>query len=198
MLPTPHRRLSLKQKLPLLICGLVLAVVVVDSAASYGSVRTASLAVGRERLRSVTDQIAELLSAATGKTDSALRVVTADSALVRFLKTPSEANKAAALAFLRRPSATASQRISVELWNANRELLLSTAPGVTALHGPASRELEVAASGARHTAIGRLRLENDTIVFPIVGAVMIAGKPVGYYVDWRRLASSPVSYRACS
>ncbi len=192
MLPTPHRRLSLKQKLPLLICGLVFAVVVVDSAASYGAVRNASLAVGRERLRSVTDQIAELLSAAAGKTDSALRVVTADSALVRFFKSPTEANKAAALAFMRRPSVNASQRISIELWNANRELLLSTAPGATALHGPASRELAVA-SGGRHTAVGRLRIENDTVVLPIVGAVMAAGTPIGYYVEWRRLASSPQS-----
>ena len=113
MPPTPHRRLSLKQKLPLLICGLVLAVVVVDSAASYGSVRNASLAVGRERLRSVSEQIAELLTTATSKTDSAMRVAAAGQFLViRFLQSPSEANKAAALTYLRRPSGAPSQRVS--------------------------------------------------------------------------------------
>jgi signal transduction histidine kinase len=193
MPPTPHRRLSLKQKLPLLICGLVLAVVVVDSAASYGAVRNASLAVGRERLRSVSEQIAELLTTATGKTDSAMRVAEADSFVVRFLQSPSAANRAAALTYLRRPSGAPSQRVSDELWDAKRELVLSTAPGITALHGPATTEFDLATAAPRHTAVGRLRLENDTVVLPIVGAVVVAGKPLGYYVEWRRLASAPQS-----
>ncbi len=191
MSPTPPRRLSLKQKLPLLICGLVLGVVALDSAASYGSVRTASLAVGRERLRSVSDQIAELLAVSATKTDSVLRVAAADNAVVRFLESPSERNKAAAMTYMRRPSASSSQRLSVELWNAKRELALTTAPGVTALHGPATLEFDVASAGPHHTAVGRLRVENDTVVLPIVGAVMASGKPIGYYVEWRRIASTP-------
>ena len=135
MPPTaPTRRLSLKQKLPLLICGLVLAVVAADSAASYGTVRTAALAVGRERLRSVSDQIAGLLAASATKTDSVLRVAAADSAIVRYLESPSERNKSAALSYMRRPVSSGSQRLSVELWTASRELALSTAPGLTALH----------------------------------------------------------------
>ena len=190
MPPTPHRRLSLKQKLPLLICGLVLGVVALDSAASYGAVRTASLAVGRERLRSVSDQIAGLLAVSATKTDSVLRVAAADSSVVRFLESPSEGNKAAAMTYMRRPSASSSQRISVELWNAKRELAISTAPGITTLHGPATFEFDMASTGARHTAVGRLRIENDTVVLPIVGAVMVRGAPIGYYVEWRRIAST--------
>jgi signal transduction histidine kinase len=185
------RQLSLKQKLPLLICGLLLGVVVIYSVASYRSVRNEALAIGRERLHTVADQIGDLLAVSATRTDSALRVAARDSAIVRYLQSPATATELPALAVIRRTTPASSQRIVVELWDTQGKLLLSSAPGVAAPHGDVSAEFKRAATAEHHSAIGRLRVERDTTVLPEVAAVIAGGRPIGYYVAWRRIVSTP-------
>lgn len=184
-------RLSLKQKLPLLICGLLLALVLLDTAASYGSVKSVSLAVGRERLSSVTDQLAELFTASVTNTEHALRAAAGDSAIARYFRARTEGNRATALAAMNKPGPAAQQRIVAELWSLDGHLVLSSAAGAARPHGDVGAELARAADAPRYLALGRLRAEHDTIVVPITAAVIDRGRPVGYYLEWRRIASTP-------
>lgn len=184
--------MSLTRRLPLLICALLLGVVVLDSAASYRSVKNASLAVGRERLRSVTDQLADAFKASVMNTEKTLRAQASDSAYLDYLRSPSPRSRAAALAAMRKATPTsAQQRIVVELWSAQQALALTTADSSTAPHADAMRELGEASAGPRYLSIGRLRIERDTVVLPIVAAVLDGGKPIGYYLEWRRIAAPP-------
>lgn len=186
----PHvHRLSLKQKLPLLTCGLLLAVVVADTAASYRSVRDTSLAVGLDRLRSVTDQLAGLFTTFVTNTEQALRTNAGDGAIARYLRAPTGRNREAALAAMRAPRSTGAQTMVVELWNDRRRLALSSDSGAGAPHGDVDAELREASTGPRHVALGRLRIERDKAVVPMVAAVLDGGRPIGYYVEWRRISS---------
>lgn len=191
MLRSYFDRLSLKQKLPLLICGLVLLVVLLDSGASYRSIRTVSEAVGRERLNSVAVQTAEILKTSVANTERAMHTTTSDSALVRYVSAPTAANRPAALAFMTKAGPGTQTRIADELWSAERQLLLSTVPGPPEPHADVGAEIAQASAGPRHFAMGRLRIEHDSVVLPVVGALTDNGRVLGYYVEWRRVSSTP-------
>jgi signal transduction histidine kinase len=185
-----YQRLSLKQKLPLLICGLLLGVILLFAGATYRSVENASLAVGRERLRSVTNQLGDLLNASMAVTEKRLRATSGDSAFAKFIRSPTPANKAAALAVMRKGGADTLQRIVSELWSPAHELLLSTGLSETVAHGNADAEIDLASRGPRFLAIGRFRVEHDTVVMPVVSAVPSIEAPLGYFVEWRRVAGT--------
>lgn len=188
-----YQRLSLKQKLPLLICGLLFGVILIFAGATYRSVENASLAVGRERLRGVTDQLGELLNTSVTGLEKRLRTASGDSALAKFIRSPTPANRAAALAAMRKGGADTVQRIVGELWSPAHELLLSTGPDEKAAHGDVDREIELASRGPRFLTIGRFRVEHDTVVAPAVSAVPSEEAPLGYYVEWRRVVGTPKS-----
>src|SRR5436190_7781512 len=59
------RSLSLQQRLPLLISMLLLAIMVTFSWISYIGVRSAALETGKERLRSLADQLSAMFSRST-------------------------------------------------------------------------------------------------------------------------------------
>lgn len=119
--------LPLSRKLPLLVCGLLVGVTVLQTVASYGDVRASGEAVARERLRAVTTQLAGMLATSATNSVTTLQREAGDSAYSRFLRAPTSANRAAALAVMRKPRPGASQRIVTELWSAQQDLLLSTA-----------------------------------------------------------------------
>src|ERR1700730_9987902 len=54
------RNLSIRQQLPLLICLLLLSLILSFGAVSYFGVRRATLGIGQERLKSLTEQLASL------------------------------------------------------------------------------------------------------------------------------------------
>src|ERR1700749_2871066 len=54
------RNLSIRQQLPLLICLLLISLIVVFGAISYLGIRSATLGIGQERLRSLTEQLTSL------------------------------------------------------------------------------------------------------------------------------------------
>ncbi len=173
--------------------GLLLAVVLLDSAASYESVKSASLAVGRERLRSAVDQVAELMSTSAANTQRTMQTAASDSTLVHFLRAPGAAGRAAALATIRKPGAATSQKIAAELWNAQRQLVITSATESAAPHGDIAAEIDRASAAPNHVAIGRLRIERDTIVLPIVAAVLDGDRSIGYYAEWHRVVTTPAA-----
>ena len=150
-----YQRLSLKQELPLLICGLLLGVILIFAGATYRSVENASLAVGRDRLRSVTDQIRDLLNTSMAGLEKRLRVMSGDSALAKYIRSPTPANKAAALAVMRKGSGDTTQRVVPELWSPAHDLLLSTGPDERVAHGNADPEIDFASRGRRSRGIRR-------------------------------------------
>src|SRR5213593_3564067 len=57
----PQSRMSIRHKLPLLICSLLMAVVIAYSWAVYSESKRAALGAARERLRGVTRQLSGLM-----------------------------------------------------------------------------------------------------------------------------------------
>ncbi|HEV8409356.1 MAG TPA: hypothetical protein VGQ30_02530, partial [Gemmatimonadaceae bacterium] len=116
-----------------------------------------------------------------------------DSTLTRFLRAPTAASRAAALTTMRKPGAQNSQKIAAELWNARGDFLATSAADTAAPHGDLAAEIARAGAAPNHVAIGRLRAEHDTVVLPVVAAIVDAGHPIGYYAEWRRVVTTPAA-----
>jgi hypothetical protein len=54
------RNLSIRQQLPLLICLLLLSLILLFGAVSYYGIRSATLGIGQERLRSLSEQLTSM------------------------------------------------------------------------------------------------------------------------------------------
>src|SRR5436853_577969 len=117
--------LSIRVKLPLLICALLLAVAGSFSWAAYRGVSQAVVTTASDRLGSVTTQIAGLLQTSATQLLANARAV-ADSPAVRaYLRAPTPRMRAAALAALRPVGPAAQQIADVELVSTGGVRLLS-------------------------------------------------------------------------
>src|SRR5438132_1676193 len=135
--PKPHNRLfhsfftglSIKQRLPLLIVVLLGGVIVASTWAAHEGVKDSARKVGRERLLNLTQQLANLQQQSNvtllGKTFAGAN----DPAVRTFLKTPSGNARLAALAALKPFTPRDPSVLQVELWDANRSLVLTIPEG---------------------------------------------------------------------
>jgi signal transduction histidine kinase len=182
--------MSIQQKLPLLVSGFLLVVIVLYSWASYEAVRAASLDVARQRLVSLTDQLAQLFDQSTKNEEKALRTLASDTAVDEFVASAGRLSKTAALEALRKSGPRPEITMRAELLDANGAPLLSLHPEPAERHEELSGDLAKAAVGPDFAAVGRLRLINDTLVYPEVAAVVVANKPAGFVVRWRRVQAT--------
>ncbi|HBB86531.1 MAG TPA: hypothetical protein DC047_02820 [Blastocatellia bacterium] len=184
--------ISIKHRLPLLIGALLLGVIVAATWASYRGVKESALAVGTQRLQTLTKQLALLLQQSNilllGKTFNSAN----DPAIRAFLQSPSPATRSGASAVLKQLMPPQDlNSLQVELWNKNHELVL-TMPEDAA---PQSLDLEAefkATDVEPFKTSGPMRVIKDVIVAPGTVAVKDnSGRLIGYLVWWRRASTTP-------
>jgi PAS domain S-box-containing protein len=151
-------------------------------------VRESALEAGRQRLLSLTQQLASqsqqsvpllLTKTATSANEPAIR---------SFLQNPSPATRAGALAVLQQLVASQDRNgLQVEVWNANNSLVLAN-PGESVPQAPdLANEFKQSATDP-FKAVGPIRMIKDVVTYPAVAAVKDdAGKLIGYLVRWRRI-----------
>jgi PAS domain S-box-containing protein len=181
--------LSIKKRLPLLIGALLLGIIATSIWAAYRGVKESGLEVGRERLLSLTQQLAsqsqQSLPILLGKTSTAAN----DAAVRAFLQTPSSTMRSRALAVLQQfESEQDPNSLQVELWNSNHTLALALPDGSS----PVSADLEPEFAQCAvdpFKAVGLIRAVKDVIAYPAVAAVKgEAATPIGFVVRWRRIS----------
>src|SRR5437879_4891363 len=191
----PTRGLSIELRLPLLIASLLTLAIGGFSAAAYTEVRHLTLAAAAERLERVARQLADLLGAGAPQRAAEVRQMAAEPALRAYLGNPTARARAAGLEVLGRLTSWDTLNGGAELWNAAGERVLATGRPPPALDAAAARTLRESVSGPAGTAIGPLRAADDSLFFPVIGAVADGGRTAGYVVSWRRVLSSPQTTR---
>ena len=184
--------LSIKQRLPLLIGTLLVGIITVSIWTTYRGVKESALEVGRERLSSLTQQLAnqsqQSLPIVLNRTFTAAN----DPAVRTFLKTSSAGSRTAATSVLQQfAPAQDPSSLQVELWNVAGSLALSVPEG--SAPEPADLGTEFSQSGVDpFKVVGSIRIVNDVVVYTVTAAVKDdQGKPIGYLVRWRRAAPTP-------
>ena len=184
--------LSIRNRLTLLIGTLVFGMIAISIWASYRGVREAALEVGRERLLSLTQQLASLSQQSGVDLLNKTSVAANDAATVNFLRAPSPATRLAASAILQ-PFAPPRDpnSLQVELWKADHSVALVVPDSAS----PQAFDLEPEfkkCSVEPYRAVGEIRVLNDTITYTAITAVMDGtGQPMGYLVRWRRISPTP-------
>src|SRR5207245_11793907 len=80
---------------------------------------------------------------------------------------------------------------AVELGHAARAGVLNVRGPAPAPDAAEARPRRESVSRPAGTAIGPLRTADDSLFFPVIGAVADGGRTAGYIVNWRRVLSSP-------
>src|SRR5437588_3327018 len=184
--------MPIKRRLPLLTALLLFGVISAATLLSYFGVRESALELGRERLLSLTEQLAGQLQQPSaiilGKTSAAAN----DPAVRAFLKSPSTAARAGAVAALQQFAPEQDPNsMQVELWNADRSLALTLPEDSKPEPNGHDAEFKQCAADP-FKAVGAIRPVGDVAAYPVVAAVMDgAGSPVGCLVRWRRVSLTP-------
>ena len=188
--PRPTSGMSIQQKLPLIVSGFVLVVIVLYSWASYEAVRAASLDVARGRLASLTDELAQLFDQSAKTGEKALRVLASDTAVHDFVASGGRLSKSAALEKMNKAGPRPEITMRAELLDATGAPLLTLHPESAERHEELAADIAKASVAPDFASVGRFRLINDTLVYPEIAAITTAGKPIGYVVRWRRVQAT--------
>src|SRR5688572_23190963 len=94
-------KMSIEHKLPLLIGGLLLGVIVAITVAAYASVRETSMRIASDRLSSVTRQFRDLFQQSTAQLRTSTATAAAQPALAEFVRSRAATARARALEALK-------------------------------------------------------------------------------------------------
>lgn len=182
------RGLPLQQRLPLLICILLLSLMVLFSWISYQGVKNAALRTARERLLSLSNQFGSLFSQSMVNLSNATRMVANQAPVKKFLENPAGTSRDSVLSILqgvRRDSST----VLVYLVDKNHRLLMHS-PGEFMDHRHKFDTLLSIGDG-RDTGVGMIRSFGDSLYYPVTVAIMDNRRVAGYLVRWRLLSTTP-------
>ncbi len=182
--------LSIQKKLPLLVSGFLLLVIVLYSVASYETVKAASIDVARQRLLSLTGQVAQIYDQQMKTELKNTHTLMNDSAVRNFVTSSGRLSKDAAMKVLTKAGPRPELNFRTEILDAAGAPVLDIPNGPLERHEELAGEIAKASAGPDYGAIGRFRLINDTLVAPIVVAVGDGPHPVGYVVRWRRIGTA--------
>lgn len=183
--------LRITHRVPLFIGALLFAILGVSAIASYRAVRESSFEIGRERLRTLTQQFANVSQQSS--TARLNHTVTAANhpAIAAVLRSPAPASTTEAAAILLQLTGRDALNFQAEIWDASHSLKLT----VPADSSPVALDLDLEfkqSAAEPFKTLGALRRVNDTIIVPAVAAAKDdSGHVLGYLVTWRKVSISP-------
>jgi signal transduction histidine kinase len=186
------RGLSIQQRLPLLICILLLCIIIAFSLASYLSVKEAALKMGRERLRSLTGQLSSMFGQSMQALVAATKVMANNESIRQCLQSGGTELRSEALEILQkiRQERQDTTSVLVELLDSDRRrVLLSAKDGIESRVNFDSL-LSLSFSEA-NSGIGKIYAVKDSMFYPVIVAITEQKKVIGYIARWRLLQTTP-------
>ena len=182
--------LSIEQRLPLLICVLLCSIILTFSFASFYGVKKAAIDTGKHRLRTLTDQLATLLSQSSQTLNNNILAAAQHEAVKKNILSGGTEFKNEAL--------TAIGNIKKDsTWILIQLLDSAKAPVLITGYSGAKAKLSVDTIfaglkvGPNVCRSGKFYAKGDSVYYPIVAAVTEVNRVIGYLVIWRSMISSP-------
>lgn len=192
MKPVFLPRLSLRQRLPLLICGLLLSVMLVFGWMSYLGVKNAALSAGEDRLKVLSAQLTAMLSGQLRNLVTNTYTAVNKPAIKQYLLSNGTDSAAEALKLLEEIRARDTNSVHMALLNAERKQMLRSGKDGVQLNvniDPLFEELQ--APKPDSGSVGKMYSANRRIYYPILISVVADNKLIGYVVRWRQMISTP-------
>lgn len=184
------RGLSIQQRLPILICVLLLSVIITGGLVSYLKIRNDALKSGGQRLLSSGDQLSNLLGQSSQNLVNTTRALALQEPVKQFLQSRDTGSRSAAMEVLRGLKDTST--ILLELYD--KQLL----PLIHKVASGYERSMGLGRSDSARLRfdtgqVGKFFIENGQLFFPVVVGTVIDNQLEGYLVRWRRVSNNPRS-----
>jgi len=176
--------LSIQKRLPLLICILLLCVIIAFGLTSYIGVKKAALEMGRERIKTLSEQLSSMFGQAAKDLTSGTHTVANQPPIKNYVLNGGRGPDTAALPVLQKLQLDSSW-ILVELYNAQWKPLLRTGATELKLNKNLDSVISFSSPGPDSCKIGKLVQVGDSIYYAIVAAVTDHKQFIGYLVRWR-------------
>jgi PAS domain S-box-containing protein len=187
----PRSALPIRYKVPLLVCGLLLAGAIASSWVAYVELRRAALTTAYERLADATGQLTERLVTSADRRKGQTARLAAHSAVVAYMRAPEVARSAAAAAVLDSVSGEGEAVATVELWGADGTLRLAAGEPHPSFDPESARQLLSRFTAGDSAIVGPFRTVTDTALYATAAPVISDGTVLGYAVRRRRISGSP-------
>ncbi|HEX7904171.1 MAG TPA: ATP-binding protein [Chitinophagaceae bacterium] len=186
------RGLSIQQRLPILICILLLCVIIIFSWTSYVGVKRATLKVGQDRLYALTEQLCSMFGQSSQNYLIAARTMAGQDSIKKFLRSEGkDSGSASASLEIMQKLQKDSSTLLVELLDANKTLKLRSArPGIEVKVNLDS-VLNDLSIGQDASKIGKIYLSGDSMYYPVVASITDEKQVIGYVIRWRLLSATP-------
>jgi PAS domain S-box-containing protein len=181
---------SIRTRLALLTCGLLLGTVAIYTVATYRESRRTAISTAGERLSSIADQLSGLLASSARQQLAQTRALADQPGLRVFLFTGAPEATDSVTRRLERADSVAPQIAAIEVLDATGRTALRVPGGVSATPDSAGRRLRALLADSQEATIGPLVAHGDSILYPVVARSGSAAWPIGYVVQWRTLAAS--------
>jgi signal transduction histidine kinase len=184
---SPLRGMSIQQRLPLLICVLLLSVILAFSWVSYIGVKKAALKSGRERLNTLTDQLGTMFSQSMQSAVALTRTAANQPSIKKCLTElePQVCTEAmAAMDKLRQDSSS----VLVDLLDINRRHILRS--GKNQIETKVDFDAMLPAT-LDTGSVGKILVARDSMYYPMIVGILHNEKIAGYLVRWRLLTTTP-------
>ena len=182
------RGLSIQQRLPFFICVLLLSVIITFGWISYISVKSETLKTNRERLRSLSDQLSNMLAQSAQSTLTASRTAAGQESIKKSLQTGEAESNIEALEVLRKLRLD-STWVMAELLNARFQPVLHSAKD--SIQSLVNFDSLLSISMHSDSAgVGKIYLLNNSMYYPVSVPVVDNKKIIGYLVRWQKITTS--------
>jgi signal transduction histidine kinase len=206
------RNLSIRQQLPLLICLLLLSLILLFGAVSYYGIRSATLGIGQERLRSLTGQLTSMFQqnartmlnitqtsanqVEVSGANEVIQKIMQDTLTARVELVDTSGNivmaesRAGTGKFKSAPNRNDHAPTRIDRAPTRND----PAPSRNDLSRPVDRSIVAAEITSRHpdsNFVGKFYLLGDSLYYPIIATVTADRKAVGFLVRWRVVQATP-------
>jgi signal transduction histidine kinase len=183
--PIRLKGLSIQQRLPLLICVLLLSMIVIFCAISYQGVKVTAIRAGKERLQALTSQLSALFAQSVQTNGAQTRTAVNQPAVRAYLQGKLSLRDSASAVFekMRQDTTTAW----VVLLNSRNETVLTSSKDSVRAATLDSTFNKLVTPGM---IAGKLIRRGETMYYPVVAPVMEGKAMLGYVIRWRILSAS--------
>ncbi len=182
-------RLSIQKRLPLLICALLLSAILIFSLSTYYALKKATLAIGRDRLTTLTNQMSSLFGQSAQVIIKKSISTANQKDVLELLETGKTENLKETIDALDKMHRD-STYVSVQLLNHNLQPVLRSTKSTTDVKVNMSDVLAFTHIGVDSGKVGKIYNVHGTMYYPLISAVTSKSHIIGYLVSWVKVQAT--------
>jgi PAS domain S-box-containing protein len=184
------KRLSIQQRLPLLICAFLLSSIVIYGFANYYSLRKVTLTIGKDRLKSLTGQLSSMLGQSAQTFLKTTYAVAAKNHVIQCLKSDGVDFRKETLDELDKLHRD-STWVSIELLDNNLTPVLRSAKSTDNVKVETKDVLAFTPIGPDSGKVGKIYNLKGAMYYPVITPVADKKHIIGYIMCWQLMHVDP-------